>query len=437
MVRRPTRREFLRAGLASGGVLVAGCSGGDSSDDGTDTGTPTPDETSTGDGETSPTPDDRGADDQGSDDQESGDTSEDAVQGDPVWPMARATPAGTGAHPGAVGPGEQPEVTWETPLDGEVVTAPVADESTVYVATAANTLFAISAADGSVQWSKALDGAPEAPALGEQRLFVPHAGISAFDPENGTELWYHEDGQTASTPALYANETVYAGVDRGVGDDVVLAVNQGGGLAWTQSNLSVGTTTPKPTALATSGGELFVATDGPGVVVLGLARGSRQRLVDAGPTPGFAVDDVVVAYGGRDAGFRERTGESRTFRLQNEVGAVDDATAPLVTDDYVVWGTDTGVNAETQGIMGLSKETGRLRWTEGVVPEVSYPPVASRDHIYGNSTKWVYCTSNIGAGVWKTRLDGSITTQLAVSNGNLYLGLERDGEHHVAALGTG
>lgn len=429
MVRNRTRRELLRAGLVSGTVLLAGCSGGgtDTENDEGDGSTPTatPDD---GDTTATETPgDETPTDDESRDDEEQ-------TLGDPVWPMARYDLGATGRNPDAVGPGEKPEVDWDTELDGTVTSTPITTESKVFVVTDEDTLYGLSADDGSIEWTDDLDGEGKTPALGDGMLYVPHAGITAYDPETGEQQWHYDDGgQKAATPVLYADGMVFAGIDNGTGDSAILATTADGRREWRQTNLTVGTGTPTPTALSSAGSELYVATKDPGVLVLARGRGSRKEVLDIGPTSWLAIDGSLFAYGGTDAGFENRS-DGSGHRLTDRVNYVRDATAPLVTDEFVVWGTETGPNDTEHGMMALERDRGLFRWSRGFSTSIPHPPVSSRDHIYRSGREWVYCASTSGARIWQTKLDGVITTQMTVSDGRLYLGLDGDDASRLVAL---
>ncbi|MEF8786764.1 MAG: PQQ-binding-like beta-propeller repeat protein [Haloarculaceae archaeon] len=435
MTRRRTRRAFLRAGFASGTVLVAGCSSGEEllgETDDNSTPTTTQTESSSDGGDTSDDPE------QSDDGAQTDDESPDVSLGELVWPMARYDAAGTGHNRNVVGPAEEPTVQWNIPIDGEPVTEPIASESTIFVATSEQLLYAFSTADGSLRWSTFLEGTIGTPALGDGKVFVPHAGITAFDPVTGDEHWhYPSDGTGALTPALYERDQVFAGLTDKSGTSQILAFSSSGQRQWEQSNLSVGTGGVQPTSLSSDGVRLYVTGRGPGTVVLNQRRGDREGTLDIESKPGLAIGREVLAYGGNEAGIRGRNDESRRSVLNNKVRDVQAATAPLITDDFVVWCTDTNPNGDRNGMMAFDLDDDTLRWTEGFSTEMPHAPVASSDHIYGTGREWLYCTASTGADVWRMRPGGEITSEMAIGGGKLYLGVEREAGHRLIALGNG
>ncbi len=431
MTRRRTRRAFLGATLTSGTVLVAGCSSGEENGAEDEEPSPSPGETATdGKSNSQGTPDDTAQ------------TTEDGEYagvslGELVWPMARYDSAGSGHNRNAVGPAEEPTEQWNIPIDGEPVTKPIASETTIFVATSEQLLFAFSTADGSLRWSTYLEGAIGTPALGDDRLFVPHSGITAFDPLTGDEHWhYSSDGTGALTPALYAGSRVFAGLTDDSGSSQILAFSSGGRKQWEQSNLGVGTGSSQPTKLSSDGVRLYVAGRSPGTVVLNQRRGDREGSLDIESRPGLAIGSELLAYGGDEAGIWGRDDETRRSVLNNKVSEVQSATAPLITDEFVVWSTDTNPNGDRSGMMALDREEDTLRWTEGLATTMPHAPVASSDHIYGTGQEWLYCTASSGADIWKMRPGGRITSEMAIGGGKLYLGVEQEAGQRLIALGN-
>jgi outer membrane protein assembly factor BamB len=125
-----------------------------------------------------------------------------------------------GAHPGCGDDGSLECPLWETPIDGagtDPVLAPGGD-STVYVGTAAGTVYDLDAGTGAVQWSTPV-GAPvvAAPALSGGVLYVPTSDghLVALDTAGGAEQWRATTaGGVAVQPAV-AGAVVYTGSQTG------------------------------------------------------------------------------------------------------------------------------------------------------------------------------------------------------------------------------
>lgn len=432
MTRKRTRRAFLRAGFVSGTALIAGCSElGLGPADETSADNPEPTTPAAGGGAAADADSGEGPEQTGTDDDQPTSSASDAV-----WPMARYDPAGTGRNRDATGPSDRPGELWSAAVEGEPVTDPIATESTVFIGTSEQFLYAFSTDNGSLRWSTYLQDVPQTPALGDGWLFVPHAGVTAFDPRSGDELWtYDEDVTGALTPALYTGGWVYTGVTDSSGRTLVLALSSAGDKQWEQSTLSIGTSNARPRKLSSDGVRLYVGSSATGAAILNQQRGDRDGTLDVGSGPGIAVGREVFAYGGDTAGFVGKNDERRQAVLNDEVAGIDTTTAPLITDDFVVWGTTTGPNSDETGLMGMGLQRESLRWTEGLANRMPHAPVAGSERIYGTGEEFLYCVADSGADLWTARPGGTITSELAIHDERLYLTVARASGPKLIALG--
>jgi outer membrane protein assembly factor BamB len=124
------------------------------------------------------------------------------------------------SHPGCGSDGTLECPLWETPIDGtgtDPVLAP-GGSSTLYVATAAGTVYALDAATGAVLWSAPVGAAVTAPpALAEGALFLPTADqrLVALAASDGGLLWdAATDGVVGVQPAVAAG-VAYTGSQTG------------------------------------------------------------------------------------------------------------------------------------------------------------------------------------------------------------------------------
>ena len=111
---------------------------------------------------------------------------------------------------------------WAAPIDGETgPVTPAVSEDTVY--TGGNTLQAFDATTGEVRWSA--DYAVTAPATvaGERVVVGSGTSVRAFDRVDGTELWSNEvetygnlESPAVTNPPVVTEDTVYAVADRGL-----------------------------------------------------------------------------------------------------------------------------------------------------------------------------------------------------------------------------
>jgi outer membrane protein assembly factor BamB len=166
---------------------------------------------------------------------------------------------------------------WSTPLDGAAATSPVLadDAATVYVGTDAGTLYALSAADGTIRWSASV-GAPVTapPALAGGTLYVPTASGRLVALAAGgcaavacPPLWSTPVGGGVAVQPAVAGGVVFTGHD----DGTVQAVDAAGcgdpvcAPLWSTDAGSGVTGAP-----AVGGGRVFVGTADGLVVAYGL-----------------------------------------------------------------------------------------------------------------------------------------------------------------------
>jgi len=175
--------------------------------------------------------------------------------GDRDWPAPRTGPRNSG-HPGAVGPGNAPGLSWRREIDDDALVRAqpvVASEDLFVVDDRDGTLHCLAVVDGETRWTVPVgsrgeavaptvtDGAvylPAGPTLrrldregdegwrvdvagavrgvtaGAERLFVAAAdgetGIHALDPATGRQLWGVETDPVLTPPA-YADDRVVVG----------------------------------------------------------------------------------------------------------------------------------------------------------------------------------------------------------------------------------
>lgn len=123
--------------------------------------------------------------------------------------------ANTRHRPAVDVPTEDIEDSWRYPLDGNILSEPTVDHSTVF-ATAGTSVFAIDGRDGSKRWKTELDamGGQYSPAVGENLVFVgcrdgSKGGLSALRIDTGEPVW--SLGHPVAGAPVVTADTVYFG----------------------------------------------------------------------------------------------------------------------------------------------------------------------------------------------------------------------------------
>lgn len=178
---------------------------------------------------------------------------------------------------------------WSVALGDRVYSAPmVADDGTVYVGTDAKKLFAISPA-GAVVFRLELAGeADTAPALAPDGAVVVAAGSEVLSVRRGGDIaWrFTARGKVFTAPAIAPDGLVVVGSQ----DDHVHALGPGGRLAW---SVDLGADVDGAPAIADDG-SIYVGTDRGDVVKLG----PRGELAWRVPVGGFVRGALSVARNG-------------------------------------------------------------------------------------------------------------------------------------------
>jgi len=168
-----------------------------------------------------------------------------------------AHPAATGRpvkptefHPGPATPGGSHRLLaaelrtgrhiWEQEIAGDVITAPVISDGTVYFTTLGGTSYALNAADGSVVWVKA-NAATSAPVVANGQLYETRKGQAGQDTVEGLARVDAKKGEARDKELLAQSKADY------------LKSGNGGGVALSAAKIaaldtSVGFSAPPPAA---------------------------------------------------------------------------------------------------------------------------------------------------------------------------------------------
>ena len=306
-----------------------------------------------------------------------------------VVPMFRGNAARTGENPGPA-PLERPVVKWKTFVGGESYASPVVGAGTVYVATKAGSLLALSLADGSERWRTHVGDyvARTTPALSGDTLFVAagyallavdaetgrerwtvplrFAGscspvvdadlvyvatqeghLSAFSTQTGKEVWhYRNDNLLFGSPAVAEGVVVIA-------DEAgkVTAIDAGTGRElWQKSIGGEAYTTP-----AIKRGVAYVATNEPSLTALDLKTGSQLWSRDIGGESSPAVGDGVIFLGSDDQSVSALDAATGKTRWSTPLGYPIRSSVTFADDALYVGSGPT--------LVAIDRKDGRTLWT--------------------------------------------------------------------------
>lgn len=250
---------------------------------------------------------------------------------------------------------------WEQQIAGDVITAPVISDGTVYFTTLAGISYALNAADGSVVWTKA-NAATSAPVVFNGQLYETRKGRVGKDTTEGLARVDAKKGEVRDKELLAQSAADY------------LKAGNGGGVA-----LSA----PEVTALDSSVG--FSAA--PGTASLAVANEA------------VGVNSVVGAWAYQ--GSRAALSKGQILNAQgNYINSV------RASDGKQSW------QAEVVGARGAASG------------QVFSPPAVGRDYLYlaGAGGYLVSVRQSDGGVGFSYAMKAPITFQPALAKGNIYAG---------------
>src|SRR6266566_763047 len=142
---------------------------------------------------------------------------------------------------------------WEQEISGDVITAPVVSDGTVYFTTFDGTSYALNAAEGSVVWVKA-NAATSAPVIAGGQLYETRKTLAGKETIEGLARVDAKRGNARDKELIAKSKAEY--LDKGKGGGVALSAQ-----AMTSLDASVGfSTAPAPAKLAQANEALGVNT---------------------------------------------------------------------------------------------------------------------------------------------------------------------------------
>lgn len=131
-----------------------------------------------------------------------------------TWPMGRHDVGRTGAAP-ALPVAFKGELQWKYPTGPEpVLSSPVYDGATVYLATGNRRLLALNATDGVVRWERPASGPVDSvPALANGVLYYGQrdGNVFAINTSDGSLLWQVQTGGPVLSSPVVADGAVFVG----------------------------------------------------------------------------------------------------------------------------------------------------------------------------------------------------------------------------------
>ncbi|WP_251328405.1 PQQ-binding-like beta-propeller repeat protein [Haloplanus pelagicus] len=347
--------------------------------------------------------------------------------------MAGVDAANSGRNPAATGPATGISERWSWDADTGSISRPprgihvgAVVDGTVYAGCGDAGVYALDAADGTVQWGFEPERSVYAtPAVVGGTVYVgcQDDRLYALDAADGTRQWVYRMVDNVMSPTV-ADGTVYVGSQEGT----LYALDAASGRErWTRDVGRVMTTTP-----AVADGTVFVGGLDGHVTALDAADGTDRWTYEAErrlSSPAVVDGTVFVGTGDErsDAGtVSALDAADGTERWVSETrGGI--LSSPAITDETVVVGSaDTAVYAldATNGTERWSHETGDVVEASPVVVDgIAY--VGSRD-----GTMYALTAAD-GTERWTYETERGIVTSPAVVDSTLYVG---SGDNYVVAL---
>lgn len=269
-----------------------------------------------------------------------------------------------------VGSGER---VWAADPGGSVDTSPALGCGAVFVA-GLNATVAYSRADGAELWRTEGPGGgrggPGSPALVDDTLYVPGAGLAALDAESGRERW--SAAASGSIHGVAVADRPYVGVGSNGGGGVAAFTTAGE--TWWETTEGVGPVYAPP---AVADGTVYAASKAGRLVALDAADGSvrwRRPLDGSVYQPAAVADGTVVVGAGNGRLARAFDAATGAEQWSFETGASKAAPA-FLGDRVLVSGANTGVWA-------LDAATGETLWYSGELGDVGSAPVVADGRLF-------------------------------------------------------
>ncbi len=263
---------------------------------------------------------------------------------------------------------------WTVETNGHVFGGPTVVDGTVYVGTEEG-LYAITAADGSIEWRTDLWNIRSQPTVRDDTVYVgsDDTRVYALDIETGTVLWQSQSlgghhAQILCSPAV-VDDTVVVGT----GDRAVVALDAETGRTQWRS-----TAAGRVYANPVIDGDTVYVGDRLGLVSLDLDSGEHKSRLNAPVVRGLTRGTRGLYVGAAGSVVAVSPGENRVRWEQTAtVGA-----APAVDDGTVYAGTKSDNKAKAVGgVVALDAESGEIDWQTTLETSVRTDPAVTADRV--------------------------------------------------------
>lgn len=318
----------------------------------------------------------------------------------------------------------------------------VAEDGTIYIGSADNSVYAINP-DGTQKWSFATgDWVDASPAIGpDGTIYIGSwdGSLYALEPANGQLKWsFPTGGLIASSAAIDGEGNVYVGST----DGFLYALDPNGNLLWQFLADEEINTSP---AISPDGSILF-GTDAPTLYALdvnGVERWAYSPQVAAGASARFrsspAVDIDGTIYIGLGVTNADDSSEGAILSLDNEGGLIWSLSTADKSDSPPVIASDGTIYYASRTGFLHAIDPGGLEYWSLAVGDVFYsaPVLDAAGNVYvaafvGNFTTRLYAIDPDGNILWISEFIDLVDSSPSIgNNGHLYVGVYDNSLHAI------
>ncbi|MFC6757791.1 MULTISPECIES: PQQ-binding-like beta-propeller repeat protein [Haloarcula] len=419
MGRQTGRRAFLSTVLTGSVAALAGCGGEDGTGNGTEDGTE--------DGTDSPS-------------DGSGNASSSGMDGS--YPMFGGKPERNGYLSEESGP-DEPTEQWSVEFEPSFYNSPIVADGAIYQTSRdSETLYAISAEDGSELWTYDLESTeiPAEPAVADGRVFVGGkvGKVHAIDAATGKREWVYDTGnsnfETLRGPAV-ADETLYvAKTNQGGANGKLVALDvSNGDIRWEHQE-AIGIMSAPVVADGTvyfeDEGTLFAVNTDDGSEewskeILTYLESDTTLLQRPVYHDGTLYAGGLGPYDGNGAGAVfaiDASDGSRIWRTEVDT----DTRQPAVDGDSVY------ISGAEGQVFSLAADDGTIEWEVDANTE-RFSPTLTDEALYvsGDDNTVVSLDPTDGSEQWRFDTNGHPGEPVAVVDGTIYASTYRGTVHRI------
>jgi len=269
---------------------------------------------------------------------------------------------------------------WEQEISGDVITAPVISDGTVYFTTFDGTSYALNAADGSVVWVKA-NAATSAPVVANGQLYETRKGQAGKDTVEGLARVDVKKGEARDKDLLAQGKADY--LNAGTGGGVALSAQA---VAALDTSVGFGTA-PTTASLKAANGALGVnSVAGAWAYQGSRAALSKGQILNA---QGDSINSVSASDG-------KQSWKAEVVGARSAAGG-QVFSPPAVGRDYLY------ITGAAGYLVSVRQSDGGVGFSYAINAPMTFQPVLARGNVYaGTSDGRVVClkTGNKDADGW-------------------------------------